>query len=174
VKKPQTPISYRDLVRRTSVPAGPPPRNPENELDSLIVNLKDRRQQSPVVDPGVPAPDRMQQLRELMANELAGVFNELAEKYASSGISMQMHASNFLQGGRELKLEFAIGDHRTQMHGTVTSEAIAFQETRHTPEIRGELVSGPMLRTRALNAETFRNFVCERLAVLLRGAMRRR
>jgi len=31
-----------------------------------------------------------------------------------------------------------------------------------------------MLRTRALTAETFRSFICERLTVLLRSAMRRR
>ena len=174
MNEPRTPRSYRELVRSTSVPAGPPRRNPEQELDLLILNIKDRWQQAPVVEPRVPPPDRMQQLRYLVTNELGLVFSVLAEKYASSGISMQMDASNFLQGGREVKLEFAIGEYRTQMHGTVTSEAIAFQETRHTPEMRGELMSGPMLRTRGLTAETFRNFVCERLAILLRSALRRR
>ena len=86
---------------------------------------------------------------------------------------MQMDASNFLQGGREISFEFGIGKHRVKLQGTVTNEAIAFHETRYSPNVRGELMSGPMLRTRNLDAQPFREFVCERLPVLLRQAMRR-
>ena len=86
---------------------------------------------------------------------------------------MQMDASNFLQGGREIKFEFGIRDHRLQLHGIVTSEAIAFHETRHGPDVQGELVSGPMLRLRGLDGSVFREFVCERLTYVLRAATRR-
>ena len=58
--------------------------------------------------------------------------------------------------------------------GTVTTEAIAFHETRYAPDLHGELLSGPMLRLRGLDAGVFRKFICERLTILLRGAMRRR
>ncbi len=102
------------------------------------------------------------------------IFVELMEKYSTSGISMHMDASNFLQGGREISFEFGLGEYRAHLLGTVTTEAIAFHETRYNPEVQGELVSGPMLRLRNLTGETFRNFICERLTTLLRYAMRRR
>jgi hypothetical protein len=61
-----------------------------------------------------------------------------------------------------------------QLQGTVTSDAIAFHEVRHAPDIEGQLVAGPMLRLKNLNAETFREFVCGRLTVLLRHVAGRR
>ena len=118
--------------------------------------------------------DPIQALREVTVNELVPTFVELMEKYSKSGVSMQMDASNFLEGGREIKFEFRIGEYRTQLQGTVTTDGIAFHETRHAPDIHGELSSGPMLRPRQLNSKAFRDFVCQRLTVLLRTAMRRR
>ncbi len=73
-----------------------------------------------------------------------------------------------------MRFEFGIGECRTQLHGTVTTEAIAFHETRYNPDVQGELLSGPMLRLRALDGDVFRSFVCERLTILLRDATRRR
>ncbi|RME39064.1 MAG: hypothetical protein D6788_06205 [Planctomycetota bacterium] len=93
-------------------------------------------------------------------------------KYAPAGISMQMDASDFLEGGREIKFQFAMNGHHVHMHGTVTTEAVAFHETRSSPHVRGELLSGPMLRLRGLDANRFRQFICERLARLVRDATR--
>jgi len=142
-------------------------------LDTLITTLKERQKQA-ASESDATAPDPIQTLREVMLNELVPNFVELVEKYSKSGISMQMDASNFLEGGREIRFEFSIGDHRTQLHGTVTTEAIAFHETRYAPDLHGELLSGPMMRLRGLDARVFRKFICERLTILLRGAMRRR
>lgn len=170
---PQPPSSYRELVRQVRPPSAKQTRDPEEQLDSLITLLKERQQRAADQDAGLN-PDQIQSLRELTINELVPIFVELMEKYSKTGISMHMDASNFLEGGREIKFEFSYGQHRAQLHGTVTTEAIAFHETRHTPDVHGELVSGPMVRLRALNGEKFRAFICERLTHLLRTAMRRR
>ena len=171
--RPRAANDPHESVHRAPTRRVPGTHAPEQELDSLIALLKERRQQG-ASHGGSLTPDPIQSLRALTINELIPVFVELVEKYSRSGVSMQMDASNFLEGGREIKFEFGIGEYRTQLLGTVTSEAIAFHETRYTPDVRGELVSGPMLRLRNLTAQTFRDFVCDRLSILLRGAMRRR
>lgn len=149
----------------------PPPRGPEEELDSLIAVLKEREQE---VTRDTGKPDPIAKLREMTIREFVPVFVELAEKYQQAGFSMQMDASNFLQGGREITFEFGLGEHRMQLMGTVTTEAIAFHETRYSPDVAGELVSGPMLRLRRLDGQAFRNFVCQRLTLLVRSVGRRR
>ncbi|MCH7592437.1 MAG: hypothetical protein IH989_06645 [Planctomycetes bacterium] len=113
-------------------------------------------------------------LRKLMLEKLIPVFVELVEKYSEAGFAMQMDASNFLEGGREIRFEFGIGDYRTELLGTVTTEAIAFHETRFSPNVHGDLISGPMLRLHTLDSVTFRDFVCERLLVLARSRLRQR
>ncbi len=148
-------------------------RKIEDELDSLIPSLIERQKQVSS-QTGGHDPDRIRALRELTLREFIPIFVELVEKYSESGMTMQMDASNFLEGGRELRFAFGIGEYRTELLGTVTTEAIAFHETRYSPEVTGELVSGPMLRLRNLNGEIFRDFVCDRLMVLVRSVMRRR
>ena len=98
---------------------------------------------------------------------------EVADRYAPKGITVKMDAANFLQGGRGIKLDFAFGECQLRLQGTVTDEGVAFEETRYGPRMQGELTSGPMLRLRNLNAAVFRDFLCERLAMLIRAAMRR-
>lgn len=146
-------------------------RGAEEELDSLIEALKDREQE---VRHNENRPDPIAKLREMTIQEFVPVFVELVEKYQQSGITMQMDASNFLQGGREITFEFGLGEHRIQLMGTVTTEAIAFHETRYSPHVSGELVSGPMLRLRRLDGKAFRNFVCQRLTLLVRSVVQRR
>jgi hypothetical protein len=171
VPEPTRTSEYQRLVESTRVPP-PPPRSLETDLDKLIACMKERKRRQ--AEPAPKERDRVQELRELMVRELVGVFVELMEKYRDSGVSMEMDASSFLEGGREIRFDFAFGEFRIQMLGTVTTEAIAFHETRHFPDVRGELVSGPMLRLRSLNARVFRDFICERLAVLIRAVMRHR
>lgn len=163
---------YHDLVQRT-IPPTPPAKTIENELDALVDTLK-RREEQGARDAGSSSQDRIEMLRQLTLTELIPVFVELMEKYATAGVSMEMDASNFLEGGREIRFEFGMSDCRSQLLGTVTTEAIAFHETRYTPDVHGELVSGPMLRLRNLTAETFREFVCERLSIVVRDYSRRR
>ena len=165
------PKSYKALVQQIKPPPQPPPRRPEDDSDSLIQGLSEASQKG--TSGGSEKKDSIQVLREMTINLLIPVFVELVEKYSSAGISMQMDASSFLEGGREIKFEFGLKDYRMQLHGTVTTEAIAFHETRHSPDVQGELVSGPMLRLRGLDGEVFRDFVCERLAILIRSSVRR-
>lgn len=166
------PGSYRELVRQSRPPNRPAPPSPEQELDSLLGTYQERTQAHN--EEKTPKPDQIQALREKTIKELIPAFVELVEKYSTVGVSMHMDASDFLEGGREIKFEFGLGDFRMQLSGTVTTEAIAFHETRHSPEMQGELVSGPMLRLRGLTAEVFRSFICQRLALLVRAAIRRR
>ena len=174
MSSPPKASQYGQLVKETTPDeSASPALCAEEELDALLRLIKKREEESENTG-GSVKPDPIRQLREKVINELVPVFVELVEKYGKTGISMQMDASNLLEGGREIRFEFGINEHRAQLLGTATSDVIAFHETRHSPEVHGELVSGPMLRMRTLTAETFRNFICERLTLLLRAAIRRR
>ncbi len=162
----------RTPVART-LPEKEPKKDIEFEVESLITNLQEQQNQTGDRQDS-EEPDPLECLRRQMVDEYIPLFAELMEKYRQSGITMRMDASNFLEGGREMNFEFSLGAYRAKLAGTVTTEGIAFQETRYTPEIRGELISGPMLRLRSLNADTFRKFLCGRLALLLKSALRRR
>ncbi len=166
------PSSYRELVQKTRPPAKPAPLTPEEELDSLLGTYQQRLKE--VEHEKKPKPDLTVLLREQTINEFIPVFIELVEKYSQTGISMHMDASDFLQGGREFRFEFALNGLRTQLLGTVTSEAVAFHETRQSPDVQWELISGPMLRLQGLTVEIFRDFICQRLALLVRAATPRR
>lgn len=164
--------SYRDLVERTRLP-DPPRQSSEGELDKLVAALEERKPKDASI--GLRAePDRVQGARELFADELVPLFEKLKEKYADAGVNLEMDVEKFLEGGREIRFRFEMGGYAAELDGVVTNEAIAFQETRHAPNFGGELVSGPMLRLRRLTAPVFREFICERLAVLVRTALRKR
>jgi len=170
VESSTKPTSYHELVAEQTQ-ALPSHRTitAERQLDSLLHLLKDRSggKREASFDP-------LRELRQLTLKELVPAFTELVEKYAPAGITMQMDASNFLEGGREVLFEFCLKDYRIALHGTVTTEGIAFHETRYCPHLHGELATGPMLRLRGLNAQVFREFICERLTHLIRAVMRRR
>jgi len=170
-KRPNT-SSYSQLVSG-SAPAQPREQNAEDNLDSLLLQLKEKEEAEKISKPEAK-PDAVTLLRKTMVEDLIPVFVELAEKYAAKGIVLEMDASNLIQGGREIKFHLGVGPYRTELLGTATDDAIAFHQVRYTPEVDGELTGGPMIRLRALNAETFRSFVCERLAILLRSALRRK
>ncbi len=167
---PRRSRSYKELVDR----ATPPPQIPrrvEDELDALIAVMQERERERADPDDS-DKHDPIQDLRDLTRNEFITIFMDLMEKYSQAGISMVMDASSFLEGGREIKFEFGLGECRMSLHGTVTTEGIAFHESRYAPDVRGELTSGPMLRLRHLDGKVFRDFLCERLAILIRTAMR--
>ncbi len=168
---PKQPSNYQQLIKKMA-PSSSGAKTTEGELDALLGSLHRQEQRTEAPAPSAKV-DRIQLLRELVMNELIPAFVELVDKYAPRGISMDMDASNLLQGGREIRFEFRLADYRTQLAGTATSDPIAFQETRYHPSRRGELVSGPMLSLRRLDANLFREFICERLTILARSAMRK-
>jgi hypothetical protein len=109
-----------------------------------------------------------------MTEELLPVFRELHDKYARTGFKMKMDVSTFLAGDRELKIEMSFKEHRLELCGIVTRSAIAFTEIHYIGDTGGEIRSGPAIRLRNLNGMTFREFICERLAALIRAALRGR
>jgi len=163
---------YAEFLQQTARREPAADNAPESQLDSLLHRLEQRREDASTRPPA-PKVDPLDQLRTRILEDLMPVVMELAEKYAGKGITLRMDAGKFLQGGRSVELEFKYGPFRTCLHGTVTAEGIAFEETRYAPDIDGEIASGPMLRMRQLNAAAFRDFLCEQLANLLRVAMRR-
>ncbi len=165
--------NYKRLVERFRTP-DQSKVNPESELDQILNVVKQREAEQSAQQNKVEKPDIIQQLRHRLINEMIPVFVELMEKYKPSGVSMDMDASNFLEGGREIRFCFGYGEYRLELLGTVTAEAIAFHETQFTPDVRGQLVSGPMLRLRRLDSNTFRDFVCNRISGLLKSSLRQR
>ena len=170
--KELNPTTYQQLVASLKGHASKP-QTSEANLDSLLTIIEERERKAREAATK-SAPDPIQLLRELVVQELIPVFVELVEKYSPRGITMQMDASNLLEGGRELAFEFSMAGCRIQLQGTVTQDSIAFHEVRHSPEVHGQLMAGPMLRFRHLDASSFREFVCDRLTVLLRFASRRK
>lgn len=172
LSKDINPTTYQQLVASLKGRAHTP-QTSEAQLDTLLATIQERERKAREAA-SKPAPDPIQSLRELVVQELIPVFVELVEKYSDHGIAMQMDASNLLEGGRELAFEFGLGNCRMQLQGTVTQDSIAFHEVRHSSEVQGQLMAGPMLRLRHLDPNSFREFVCDRLTMLLRFAGRRK
>jgi len=160
------------MLRHSSPPARNAPQV-ENELEDLLRQFEDFRQRA-AAESEPPKPDRIELLRTQMREELIPIFQSLARKYQPQGVNMRLDAAPFLNGGRELTIEFELTDWRATLRGTVTAEAIAFHERRTGPKVSGELTSGPALPLRQLTAESFREFICNRLSILVRNAMRYR
>ncbi|MBN4058859.1 hypothetical protein JYU10_00150 [bacterium AH-315-J04] len=165
--------NYKRLVERFRVPDRPKV-DPESELDQILNVVKQREAEKAAQQNKEEKPDAIQQLRLRLTSEFIPVFVELMDKYKPAGVSMDMDASNFLEGGREIRFCFGYGEYRLELLGTVTSEAIAFHETQYSPDVRGQLASGPMLRLRRLDSNSFREFVCNRISGLLKSSLRQR
>jgi hypothetical protein len=162
--------AYRELVARNT----PPPvfaRSPERQLDELLARY-DRQRSDAVGTPAAEHTDRIDALRTLMREELVPAFHEVATKYTREDLTMEMDATNFLSGGRELTIQIVLGDWEMILNGMATTEGIAIQETRRAPHLSGDLNSGSLLRMNGLTPDTFRHFLVKRLARLLRTALR--
>ena len=75
----------------------------------------------------------------MIGQELIPAFDALKERYTASKVILELDASNFLEGGREIEFQFQVGDYRTKLAGTVTAEAVAFYETRFASDMKGDL-----------------------------------
>ncbi len=172
MNQPRPRTQYQQLIERTKPPV-PVEQTTENDLDRLLTTIAERARRDNV-QKTAPKLDPLILLRDKVVKELVPTFVELVEKYGQGGVAMQMDASNLLEGGRELNFEFAFSGHRMELQGTVVTDAIAFHEVRHAPDLQGQMVAGPMLRLKTLSCKTFREFVCGRIMVLIRLAHRRR
>ncbi len=164
----------RETRRTSNFGSRRAPRAPsEVVLDSLLSQIEVRNLSDQDVDETLKT-DPLERFRDQILYELTPVLLDLAEKYAPKGVTIQMDASNFLQGGRGVRLDLAIGPFRHVLQGTVTSEAIGFEEIRYSPNSDGDITSGPMLRLRQLKAESFRDFICKRVVILLKLSVKPR
>ncbi len=172
VSRPNKPTAYQALVRQTRAKVRAE-KNSEEQLDGLIaLHEKRRSQEEAAPEPAKPSPIEL--LRAQMSGELIQVFENLRTKYEPSGIFIEMDAQNLLSGGVGVVIDVEYDIYAMRMEGTATDEGIAFQETRFSNNVRGVVTAGPMLRSRNLTGQQFRNFVCERITQLIRSAMRRR
>lgn len=143
----------------------------EEKLDALLGSLI--RQESGKRGEGREGEKAspLEVLRRQMREELIPAFDEIRKKYESLGISMTMDASDFLDGGRHITLEFAREPYIIRLEGAVTDRAIGFNEVHSTRLVEGTIKSGPMLMTRRLSVEQFREFVFERVAILIKSVL---
>lgn len=160
----------RPATRLPGVPVRP---SAAEELDLLLKKAAMPSSSARKADGSVPV-DPVEGLRRLVAAEIQPAVQRLAEKYAPSGVEISLDVTKFLAGGRELSLNLAHQAYRTRLDGTVTSDLIAFLETRHTPVCDGHLIRGPSLRIRGLTAAAFEEFVCQRLALLVKSMLHER
>ncbi len=141
----------------------------ESTLDALLTRQGDRGQTCP--EAAEPATDisPIDKLRQIVSTRLLPLVGQISERYAEKGVTVAMDASDFLDGGRGLLIEIQYSDHRCRLEGTVTSDAIAFHETRLSVS-GGTVIGGPMLRMRQLTDEAFGSFLYERIISLVKAA----
>lgn len=147
------------------------PVEAESQLDTLLSALMRREAQQ--ADPS-PLPQEISPfdvLREQFRNELIPIFEELKAKYAASGVILSMDVANFMDGGRQIQIEFVREPYIIRLEGTVTDRAIAFNEIKSTRKVDGAITGGPMIMTRRLTGEKFRGFICERIAALIKSVL---
>ncbi len=166
--------SYKSLVKKRAV-APQQEKSAEEKLDSLLNVHQQRSGQDQAQDTsGNDQPTRLDVFRSKLREELIPVFEEIKEKYGGQGIALDMDASDFLEGGRRLLIEFRMKSYSVQLDGTVMENGIAFNEIRSTGPIAGAICSGPMLRIRELTPDKFREFICGRIALMVRSILRQK
>lgn len=165
--------SYKNLMKKRAQ-APPEQKSSEEKLDALLNANKQRSDRDQEKNASTGAISRLDAFRNRLREELVPAFEELKQKYDAQGLTLNMEASDFLQGGRKLVIEFRIQTSSVRLEGTVLESGIAFNEIRSHGGVPGAISSGPMLRTRQLTAETFREFVCGRIAMLLRSVLRQK
>ena len=163
--------SYQSLVKKW---ADPPhgEKSAEEKLDSLLTT----HNREPGQEEAAPkqAVSRLDDLRRSFREELIPAFEEIKQKYGTQGIKLDMDVSEFLEGRRKLAIEFSIKSHTVRLDGTVMETGIAFNEIRSIGGTPGAICSGPMLRTRQLTPDQFREFICGRIALLVRSILRQK
>ena len=147
------------------------PVEAESRLDTLLSALMRREAQQTEKSPPPQEASPFDVLRDQFREELIPVFEEMKEKYAASGVMLSMDVANFLDGGRQIEIEFVREPFIIRLEGTVTDRAIAFNEIKSTRTVDGAITGGPMLMTRRLTGEKFRGFLCERIATLIKSVL---
>jgi hypothetical protein len=171
----ENPINLHALIRHAqprSAAAGPS----ETKLDSLLEgHARNRSLPAPSIERPIAPISPLDRLRRLFETELIPTFEELRQKYERNGVKLQLTTDNFIAGGRDIRIVIEYDGSGMRYDGTVMSNAIAFQQTRFNEQDRSGLTaSGPTLRTRDLDSNTFRAFVCDRIAALVQSEVQRK
>lgn len=178
----ETKTGYQRLLEKCA----PPPtaqKSAEESLDALLsgrpadgphpANPPAAPAAAPRLDPRLSGSP-LDPLRKLFSEELVPMFEVIKAKYQTYGIGLVLDISDFLAGGRRVVIEFQMPPQSIRLEGTAVNEGIAFNEIHSYSAVPGAISSGPMLRTRLLNAEKFRDFLCARLAPLVRTKLRQK
>jgi hypothetical protein len=155
---------------RPVLDAAPTPRSPSQEaqLDQLL-----RRKGVTRATPGpMSTGDPVDDLRERFKSDLIPEFQTIADKYSEHGIQMHLDIGAFLRGGTEIIIDVEYETRGARYAGIVLPHQIAFQVTRYTGQAAPAVTSGPTLRIRYLTRRQFREFICERIAEVVRYAIR--
>jgi len=152
------------------VPGGAGAAEVAGKLDALLAKHTERErvaQESPAVG---KEQSPIEEMRQRFAEKLIPLTESIAECYRPKGISVSLDASDFLQGGRGVRIDITFGDHRLVLDGTALPEAIAFNETRQIRNRGGTVSGGPMLRGARLTEDGFAKFLYDRIISLVREA----
>ena len=169
------PVDLSAVLRR-STPRRAGGGQGESKLDSLLdQHSRSQEGAGPASKEASLPVTPLDRLRQLVEGELIPAFEELRRKYEGKGITLVLDASNFLRGGRDIKVVIEFAGTGLRFDGTVMPNSIAFQQTRFAKDDpAGLTASGPTLRTRSLTGDTFRDFVCDRIVGLVQAVTQRK
>ncbi len=140
--------------------------NQEARLDQLL-RRKGGATAQPVASVGGSPLDV---LRERFRSDLIPEFQALADKYSEHGIQLHLDVGAFFRGGNEINIDIEFETRGVRYSGIVLPHQIAFQVTQFTGQSAPAVASGPTLSIRNLTRRQFREFVCERIAEVVRFA----
>lgn len=144
----------------------------EKTLDALLDTPKNDASDK-TATPTETKPSANETLRKLMRDELVPAVEDFAIRYQEKGIAVSLDCEQFLEGqGKSIVVDVGFANLRCKLEGTVTSDGIAFQESMFVSGVAGTVTAGPMLRLRALNAETFTNYIYDRTISLVHESKR--
>ena len=149
--------------------SGSTPRAPSHEarLDQLL-----RRHGGAATQPSPTATGSpLDALRERFKSDLIPEFQTLADKYSEHGIELHLDIGEFLRGGSEISIDIEFESRGVRYSGIVLPHQIAFQVTQYTGQAAPAVASGPALRIHNLTRRQFREFLCERIAEVVRYAV---
>jgi len=152
------------------VPGGAGAAEVAGKLDALLAKHTERERVAQESDCLTEQISPIDEMRRRFAEKLIPLAESIAECYRPKGISVLLDASDFLQGGRGVRIEITFGDHRMVLEGTALPEAIAFNETRQIRNRGGTVSGGPMLRGSRLSEDGFAKFLYDRIISLVREA----
>jgi hypothetical protein len=143
-----------------------------DKLDDLL-DAQSASDNPPASSVDEPVITPIERLRDMFANEFAPALQSINDKYQGKGVEVALDATDFVGGGRSIVVTIQFSDQKVVLEGTVTDNAIAFQETRYVGDYGGMMAGGPSLRTRSLDVQQFSDFILARIISLVKSVTQR-